>query len=107
MNDVIRIIREELVLREQQHTYTIPELAATMKKLGYDDQGVKALQEILMDAYRKAGDEGVIDTYQQMAGVQIQALRQGRYVFADLGGGGEPMLEIRDNACHTPDEMPS
>jgi len=40
--------------------------------------------------------------------VQIEALRNGRYVFANLTGGGLPQLEeIQDNANHCPDEMPS
>jgi hypothetical protein len=112
MKSIETVIREEIVLHEELRAYSIPELAETLRKLGYDDQGVKAIQQVLLNAYRKAGDEGVIDTYTQMSGVQIQAIRNGRYVFAGLQTPSDYNIykfvaEVQDNAMHTPDEMPS
>jgi hypothetical protein len=97
MNDIVAIITEELQnLYEQQNILTIPDLARALEVHGYDKTGQGHLQKMLSDAYRKAGDQGVIDLYAKIAGVQIQALRNGRYMFANLGGGGQPQLESLD-----------
>ena len=106
--DIKAIINEEVkTLFENLAIYTIPELAQMLERLNYDQNGINIVTKMLMDEYRKAGDQGVVDMYAKIAGVEIEALRNGRYVFANLVGGGEPMLEIEDNAFHTPDEMPS
>ena len=82
--DIITVIREELQLRENEFGKTIPELAQTFKSLGYPDDNIPVIQQILLDAYRKDGDQGVTRIYEEMTGVQIQVLRRGRYVFAGL-----------------------
>ena len=107
--DIKKIINEEAkALFENLAVYTIPDLAKLMGRQGFDAEGQKHLQDMLMDEYRKNGDQGVVDTYAKIAGVEIEALRNGRYVFANLTGGGEDMLEeIESNCDHRPDEMPS
>ena len=106
--DIKTIINEEIQeLFENLEIYTIPQLAQTLSKLDYDQNGINIVTNMLWDAYKEGGDDAVVDMYTKMAGVEIQALRNGRYMFANLTGGGEPMLEIQDNANHCPDEMPS
>jgi len=106
--DIKSVITEELkTLFENLEVYTIPQLAQMLSRLNYDQNGIGIITKMLMDEYKKSGDQGVVDMYAKIAGVQIEALRNGRYVFAGLSGGGDPMLEIEDNANHTPDEMPS
>jgi len=109
MNDVVAIINEELKsLFENLEVYTIPQLAGLMgSRMKHDANTVQIYTQMLQDAYKNGGDDAVVKMYTQIAGVEIEALRNGRYVFANLSGGGEPMLEIQDNANHTPDEMPS
>jgi len=102
--DIKKIINEEI----HDLAYSIPELAKLMGRQGFDAEGQGHLQDVLMDAYRENGDQGVVDTYAKMAGVEIQALTRGRYVFHTLTGGGEDMLEeIESNCDHRPNEMPS
>jgi len=106
--DIQTVISEEVQRLFEQRTFTIPELAASLQRLGLDQQGQNVVQRILFGAYKQSGDTGVIHMYNQYAGVQIEAIRKGRYMFSNLTGGGEDMLEeIEDNAFHTPDEMPS
>ena len=107
--DIKSVITEELkTLFENLEVYTIPQLAQLLTRMGHPQESIPVFQKMLLDAYRQKGDAGVVDMYTQIAGVQIEALRNGRYVFANLSGGGEDMLEeIQDNANHTPDEMPS
>lgn len=92
--DVKKIINEELLKFEEQQkfAYSIPDLAKLMERQGFDPEGQKILQDILMDAYRSDGDQGVIDKYAEISGVEIQAISRGRYVFDTLVGGSEPML---------------
>lgn len=107
---VIDVINEEIKkLFENLEVYTIPELAGLMgSRMGHDKQTVDIYTKMLWDAYKRGGDDAVVDMYTQISGVQIEALRNGRYVFANLTGGGLPQLEeIQDNANHCPDEMPS
>ena len=108
--DILTIITEEVqrLYEQQQQIFTIPDLAKALSVHGHDAQNQQILAKMLFDKYRSGGDQAVIDMYGKMSGVEIQALRNGRYMFANLSGGGEPMLqEILDNANHTPDEMPS
>jgi hypothetical protein len=64
-----------------------------MSRQGFDPEGQKVLEQMLFDAYRENGDEGVIEMFKNIGGVEIQAVSRGRYVFDTLSGGGEPMLE--------------
>jgi len=107
--DIKSVITEELkTLFENLEVYTIPQLAQLLTRMGHPEQSIPVFQRMLLDEYKKSGDQGVVDMYAKIAGVQIEALRNGRYVFANLSGGGEDMLqELQDNANHTPDEMPS
>ena len=119
--DILTIITEEVqrLYEQQQQIFTIPDLAKALSVHGHDAQNQQILAKMLFDKYRSGGDQAVIDMYGKMSGVEIQALRNGRYMFANLGGGGQPHVfgtagnrnsqleEIRDNANHTPDEMPS
>jgi len=106
--DIQTVISEEVQRLFEQQVHTISDLAKTLERLGVDPNGQQVIQRMLLNVYKTGGDAGVIKMYQELAGVQIQALRNGRYMFSNLTGGGEDMLEeIEDNAFHTPDEMPS
>lgn len=102
------IIEEAKELFENLQIYTIPQLAQMLSRMGFPEKNLQIFQKMLLDAYKQGGDDAVVNMYQEISGVQIEALRNGRYVFSSVGGGGEPQLqEIEDNAFHTPDEMPS
>jgi len=82
------------VLNEQQQIYNINDLAGIMQHMGFDKEAQGYLVEILLDAYRKAGDQGVIAKYAEMTGTEINSISKGRYVFGnEPTGGGEDMLE--------------
>ena len=99
MNDILIIINEEVKkLFENLEVYTIPELAALMgSRMKHDANTVRIYTKMLFNAYKEGGDQAVVKMYTEIAGVEIEALRNGRYVFANLSGGGEPMLqELQD-----------
>jgi len=105
--EVLQIICEEVQRLFEQKVYRIQDLVQLLINQGYDQQGIQILTKILLDAYRRSGDQGVIDRYAEMAGVQIEAISKGRYMFANLYDpeANQSIQEIEDNAFHTPDEM--
>ena len=113
--DIKTIIAEEVQRLFEQKAYRIQDLAQLLANQGYDEQGVGYLAKMLLDAYKQGGDQAVIDRYAEMAGVQIEAVSKGRYMFANLydpeaqyeASSDERLMEIEDNSCHTPNEMPS
>lgn len=107
--DIKAVINEELrELFENLEVYTIPQLAQLMStRMARPEETIPIYQKMLSNAYQQGGDAAVVDMYTKMTGVEIEALRNGRYVFSSLSGGGQNMLEVIDNANHTPDEMPS
>jgi len=78
------IIREEIQRFFEQQMYGIPELVNILKKQGYDEENILILKDILLKAYRQGGDPAVIEKYAEMSGVEIEAIRKGRYMFANL-----------------------
>ena len=82
------------VLNEQQQMYSIPQLAGLMgSRMKHDANTVQIYIQMLLDAYKEGGDDAVVNLYTKMSGVEIEAVSRGRYMFANLGGGGEDMLE--------------
>ena len=84
------IISEELnKLFENLQTYTIHDLAQMLMRLpDMVNSTVEIIEKMLYREYQKGGDQAVINIYQHFAGVEIEALRPGRYVFDTLTGGG-------------------
>lgn len=78
------IINEEVKRLFEQDVYTIPELSQLLTRQGHDKETIDILEKYLQDSYRKYGDKGVIQVYKEITGVEIQALRNGRYVFDNL-----------------------
>lgn len=78
--DINKVIREEI----QKFSYTIPDLAELLERIGYNKEMQKNITNMLLQAYRQGGDDAVINMYKDIAGIEIQALRNGRYVFANL-----------------------
>jgi len=82
--NIISIINEEIQRLFEQKIYSISDLAKILERQGFDAETQAILQEILIDAYKDDGDQGVIDQYAKMAGVEIEAVSRGRYMFANL-----------------------
>lgn len=84
--NVIEIITEEIQsLKERQEgVYTIPELAASLEPMGYDEKGQEVINTILQNEYQTSGDQGVIDMFTKLSGVEIDSLSRGRYMFKNL-----------------------
>lgn len=82
--DIKTIINEEVKRLFEQDVYTIPELSKLLSRQGHDPYAIEILQRHLFDKFKEEGDQGVINTYGEITGVEIQALRNGRYVFANL-----------------------
>ena len=97
--DIVEIINEEVKsLFENLEVYTIPQLAQMLSNVKQQYQNaVPYLEKMLFDEYKKNGDAGVEKMYAKMSGVEIEALRNGRYVFGRTGGGGQPQLEEVQN----------
>jgi len=104
-HQVKNLVREEAqnFWEQRQQIHDIRGLAELMQRMGFDEYGVDILQDMLMDAYREAGDEGVVDAYKRMTGTDIHIISRGRYTFEPTGGGGEPMLEAIEQ--RTPQEI--
>jgi len=90
--NILSVINEEAkALFENLEVYTIHDLAEMLKRLpDIDPMLPKIIEEMLMKEYRQGGDQAVIDMYQSYAGVEIEALRNGRYVFHNMTGGSNP-----------------
>ena len=96
MKSVLQIINEEIRLweYENQQVHSIQDLGKFMQHMGYDNRMSDIMTKMLLTAYRKSGDQGVVDKYLQMTGTQIYPISGGRYVFGnEPTGGGEPQLE--------------
>ena len=80
------IIREELQYFNERHQdiFTITDLAGIMKRMGFEQQSIDALFNILLQAFKSGGDNAVIDMYKRMTGVEIEAISRGRYMFKKL-----------------------
>ena len=66
----------ESVINES--TMNIIDISKVISRMGMDEDVVL---EWLQQAFRKNGDQGVIDVYKGMTGIEIEALSKGRYVF--------------------------
>ena len=97
--DIKAVINEEVKsLFENLEIYSIPQLAQILANVKQQYQNaVPYLEKMLFDEYKKNGDAGVEKVYAKMSGVEIEALRNGRYVFGRTGGGGQPQLEAVQN----------
>lgn len=52
-----------------------------MKRMGFEQQSIDTLFNILLEAFKSNGDQGVIETYTKMTGVEIDYISKGRYMF--------------------------
>jgi len=96
MKPVLQIISEEIRLweYENQRAYNIHDLGNAMQHMGYEKRVSEIMTDILLTAYRKSGDKGVVDKYLELTGTNIYPISSGRYVFGyEPTGGGEPQLE--------------
>jgi len=73
------IIVEEVKRLFQQRLYGIQELAKFLSEHGHDN-----CLETLTLAYKRDGDQGIIDTYTNITGLEIEAASNGKYIFANL-----------------------
>lgn len=80
--NILAVINEEIRLAENLRVYSIPELAQIASQ--QTTYPVEVMLEMLEDAYQKGGDPVVEKRFEEMVGVQIEALRNGRYVFGAL-----------------------
>jgi len=87
--NVINVINEEIQLFEQQRIYNIQDLAALMERLGFDAGSVGHLTNMLQKEFRLRGDEGVVNMYKKMSGVEIHQISKGRYTFEPVS---EPVM---------------
>ena len=81
---IIKLIKEEIQKLFEERIYSIPELAQIMGRVGYEKEQQGYLGNMLRDAFRRYGDQGVVDMYTKMSGVEIHAISKGRYVFAGV-----------------------
>ena len=81
---MIIIIKEEIQKLFEERICGIPELAQIMGRVGFEKEQQGYLVNMLRNAFRRYGDQGVIDMYAEMSGVEIQAISKGRYVFAGV-----------------------
>jgi hypothetical protein len=71
-----KVILGESLITES--TMNIIDISKIISRLGMDEDIVL---EWLQQAFRRNGDQGVIDVYKGMTGIEIEALSKGRYVF--------------------------
>ena len=78
------IINEEVKRLFEQNKYSIPELGKFLSRMGHDNENQDILTSILINAFKHGGDDAVIETYAEISGVEIEAISNGRYIFANL-----------------------
>lgn len=84
--DIKTIINEELQsLNERgEGIYTIPELIQKLSVYGLAQEDLDVLQTVLFEAFQEGGDEKVIQTFRHFAGVDVDYISRGRYMFKSL-----------------------
>lgn len=60
---------------------SIRDLSEMVRRMGFDDMGTQVIFEILLDGYRRDGDDGVMDLFKQMTDVDIVPISRGKYIF--------------------------
>lgn len=81
---LIKFIKEEIQKLFEGRIYGIPELAQIMGRLEFDKEQQGHLASMLRNAFRRNGDQGVVDLYGEMSGVEIEAISKGKYVFGNI-----------------------
>lgn len=61
-----------------ENVMSIKDLSDMSARLGVDHEGIT---ELIQRAFRNNGDEGVIEVFKEITGLDIEALSRGRYVF--------------------------
>jgi len=84
--NIINIIKEELKLINEraEGIYTIPELIQKLSVYGLAQEDLEVLQNILFEAFKEGGDQQVVDTFKHFAGVEVDNISRGRYMFRSL-----------------------
>ena len=84
--NIINIIKEELqgLNERSEGIYTIPELIQKLSVYGLEQDDLQVLQDVLFEAYKEGGDEKVIETFKYFAGVEVDYISKGRYMFRSL-----------------------
>ena len=93
---VQEIVQEEVSLMENmfEYSYTIPQLIdIIIERTDKPEEYRNFFTHQFNDSLKKRGDQGVVDDFAAITGVQIEPITRGRYVFAQTGGGGQPQLE--------------
>ena len=80
------IIKEEIKILQERHQdiFTINDLAGILKRMGYEGSSIEILNNLLITAFKDDGDNGVINAYKQISGVEIESVSRGRYMFKNL-----------------------
>lgn len=60
---------------------SIKDLSEMVGRMGFDHLGIQVIFEILLDGYRRDGDDGVMDLFKEMTGVDIVPISRGKYIF--------------------------
>lgn len=60
---------------------SIKDLSEMVGRMGFDHLGIETIFEILLDAYRRSGDDGVIDMFKEMTDIYIEPISRGKYIF--------------------------
>jgi len=68
----------------EKSIYSIPDLAQLLECMGHDQTNINNIKKILLESFNIGGDYKLIETYTEISGVEIQAIRRGRYMFANL-----------------------
>lgn len=65
-----------------QSIMSIRDLSEMVGRMGYDKLGIDAIFEVLLDYYRRDGDDGVMDAFLSFTGVNIVPISRGKYIFS-------------------------
>lgn len=84
--DILNIIVEEVkkFLNEYDKSYTIPELAEMVSRMGIEKE---IILKLLQDSFRNGGDDYVVETFFDITHIQIYPISKGRYIFTEPVGG--------------------
>ena len=86
LNNIMdNIISEEIhhdMLTESSQIMGLKDLAEIVGRLGFDEEGVKILHKLFMQAYRINKDEGVVEMFKDATNLKIEPISRGKYILS-------------------------
>lgn len=69
---------------EEGEIYSINQLQDMFKRMGFDEKGSAELKTLMSREFKKSGDEGVVDFFEEVTGHKLYPISKGKYSFTPV-----------------------